>query len=460
MTASARRCPTLSWRVTALCAMTLALVAGNVWIAAHRMEGYNYRLASYARIYEPLEQPAAESVRWTSPDRLDVEVTGAPIGRWTLRRRSAVEPPARSTAALAPGATAGSTRVTLTGEPASYALVPVDGDPRGERTFRVGPRQRLFASSDLLVGPRDARSSIHDLTYSPDDYPAQDVAEARALLQAAGIGPSASTEERLRRVWLLVFQALDGHRGTPPPWLNRLPVLEQYRRLVKGEVRSHCNTFAGIFALFATAAGVPTRVVDTNRVLNGVDLSAHTFAEVYLPETGRWAYSDVTLGVAFVRDGRSGRTLDAVQLSGLLQAGATGGLVATVERGGRLVDVAFDDLPGRDFVAAYLNHNATFVYHRRYADRGAARAWLHRYLIAPELAYSLHGDNRKHWTKLACFYMLLLQTAVWVGLAGRWCWARRRGPGPVDPVGPVGPVAPVAVGPAAVAPTAGGFTPP
>lgn len=410
----------------ALAATTLALIVANGWIAAHRMQGYNYRFASLASIYEPLDGPTIEQVSWRAPDRLEVELSGTdPADDWQVLRSPAPATPTAPEAGFplepVPG---GGARVTLHGEPATYALVAPGGDPRATRTFRVHPRDGLLMTSDLLVGPSPGRVRLCELTYSPDRYPPADVERVRALLRRAGVRASETTETKLRKVWLLTFAAVDPHRGTPPPWLHRLPVFAQYERLTAGEVRSHCNTFARVFALFATVAGIPTRVVDTNREVNGVRLSAHTFAEVYLPELGRWAFTDVTLNVLSVRDAASGRTLSAVQLSHAIAAGATGGLLATVMRDGALEDVPFSELS--DVVPAYLNDNATFVYHRQYADRGSAVAWLHRYLVAPEPAYSLHAeDNRLHWTKMACFYLLALHGAIWLGLLGRWVVRRR-----------------------------------
>lgn len=402
----------------ALAAVTAAALAVNVWIAAHRMEGYNYRLAGYASIYHPREAPAVEGFA-RADGALEVVLSEPPPGGWRVR---ALDPDA------APPEVLDGRRVRLSGPAAEYAVAPAAGGP--EARFRVRPAERLFTSSDLPVGPRERRP-LAALAFSPDRYPSADLAEARSLLRAAGVDLDGDPGARLRAVWRHVFLALDPGRGRPADGVRRLPALEQYRRIVAGEATGQCTEHATVLALFATAAGLPARVVDVNRALDRVDLSAHTFCEVFLAEHGRWAYTDVSLNVLAVRDGGGRRLpLNAAQLAHLHEADATSGLVATVLRGGRLVDVPYDEVG--ELPRAYLNPNATLVFQRQYADRWGAWAWHHRYVVDPEPAYALGGDNAPHWKKLLAYLALVGLGFAWLLVAARAARDRlRRRPAPI-----------------------------
>lgn len=402
----------------ALAAVTAAALAVNVWIAAHRMEGYNYRLAGYASIYHPLEAPAVEGFARVG-DALDVVLSEPPPGGWRVR---ALDPDVPAPEAL------DARRVRLSGPPAEYAVGPAAGGPWAR--FRARPAEGLFTSSDLPVGPRERRP-LATLAFSPDGYPPDDLAEARRLLRAAGVDLDADPRPRLRAVWRHVFLALDDGRGRPEDGFRRLPALEQYRRIAAGEATGQCTEHATVLALFATAAGLPVRVVDANRELDGVELSAHTFVEVFLAERGRWAYTDVALNVLAVRDGGGRRLpLNAAQLAHLHEADATSGLMATVLRDGELVDVPYDEVS--ELPRAYLNPNATLVFHRQYPDRWGAWAWHHRYVVDPEPAHALMGDNAPHWTKHFAYLALVGLGFAWVLVGARAARERlRRRPAPI-----------------------------
>jgi hypothetical protein len=145
--------------------------------------------------------------------------------------------------------------------------------------------------------------------------------------------------------------------------------------------------------------------------------SAHTFVEVYLPEHGRWVYTDLTIGLFMVRIGENGPPLDTVGFTQLQQMGADSAMVATVFEDGELTDVAFATLPplGRLFV----NPNAFFVYHRDYADRYAPLKRLERYVLGGPPAYALHDHGARFRSRMLWQAALLGAGLLWLVLVVR-----------------------------------------
>ena len=282
-----------------------------------------------------------------------------------------------------------------------------------------------FFSNDFIVGDFN-QSPLRDLILTEGGYPEEHVREVRKLLEPAEIAPKDPTLVKMQKLWKSLFPRINGHRGTPSVGLDHKPAYEQYQAMMSGKEGGYCVQFGETYGLFAAVAGIPIRVVDSNRQLpNGVYLSAHTFTEVYLPEFGDWTYSDMNLNIFSVRDSRSGRFMNTVQLARLHEAGALSGLVATVFKDGRLVDMPYEGVSR--FVQRFINHNAAFVYHRDSMDRHSFKAWIDRYIFRPELAYRMYGDNQKHYVKLVAFYGFLLSALSFTLVGAGPMWAALRG---------------------------------
>lgn len=412
---SRRRLALGSLRLASLALATLAAATANIWIAKHRMEGYAFKYTGYVSIYHPAEIPTITGFGAVTSDRVEVAFS-APGKRWRTSSDDALGP------------TQGGRGIAVEIGPGleSYELeVWEESDPPGRsRRIDIGaPPEPLFSTADFAVGEFE-QHSWRDQTYHVEQYPEEHVARVRELLEPAGILSTDTTLTRLEKLWKLLRPRLAARSGTPPPWLRTRSAFGQYEAMMSGEACGYCSHFAVIYSLFGTVAGIPLRNVDSGGDVDGVSLSAHAFNEVYIPELQQWVYSDMNLGIAYVRDAVSGRYMNTVQLIRSHEAGAVGGLVATVLRDGELVEVPYFEVGA--LVRVFLNPNASFLFQRFYRDRSAPTAWLDRYLFRPEQAYRMYGDNRRHYLKLAAFYGSVILGLVWGGLAVRWVVRRAR----------------------------------
>ena len=280
----------------------------------------------------------------------------------------------------------------------------------------TGSSQTKLFTSSFPVGSYP-QYPLAELAPGAAAYAPEHIEAARQILAEAGMQGGGTDEAHTEELWKILDGKLRDHMGEPPDGLRKLPILDRYHRVMAGEAQIHCGHSSEIFGLFAAAAGLSSRVVDVNRVVDDVKLTSHTFNEVYLEERGRFAYVDLNLGTLFVRDGRGGTPLNGVELAQRHEAGTLDDLWATRMQGGRLRELPYRDA-GR-FTRLFLNPNVTFVYHRFYAARHSVPAWLHRYLLRPELAYSLHGGNGRFWLKMAL-------AACGLALVPAWLWFLQR----------------------------------
>lgn len=393
-------------RIAALLALlTAAVVAANVWVFKHRLEGYAFRQSDYATVYLPSEAPTVAGFG------------RAPDGALLMRFSADSDPRLRPAAGE---------HLRLQSPPGQIVVHDVASAARPQHPARIytmhDPAEGVsLGTPDLLIGAWK-RHPLRALVADVEDYDPAHVAAARAELAKLGLDKAQGTQERLRVLWQFLRRQLGPHEGAPPPRFARESPWTQYQRTIAGETKIFCANFAEILAFFATVAGLPARVVDSVGTLDGVPYGAHAFVEVFIAEEQRWAYTDLMLGIFMVRAGKDGPPLNTVQLTQLVQARAENALWVTGARTGELADVPYASLSPSP--SLHFHPSVLFVFHRDYgANRYRLATALQRYLFSPEPAYGLHFGNGRAAIKLALLCALGTLIAAWAALA--WLWFRR-----------------------------------
>jgi hypothetical protein len=172
--------------------------------------------------------------------------------------------------------------------------------------------------------------------------------------------------------------------------MRRLDGLGQLEEALAGRSEVFCANQVEIFAVLATAAGVPTRIVDVAGRLRDLDLGAHAFNECYLADRGQWAYVDLQLDLA-LPESADGRALNGIDL--LMRAIGSGGEGATILRlaGGSAERVALSEVGER--LDAFLPPSATLVYLWSAADRFSPWRRLERLFLRPQPSFSLSESD-------------------------------------------------------------------
>lgn len=396
--------------------IAMACAVALIWMLDHRLEGYGVRLSSYATIYQPAEIPTVAGF-----SRKGNELTLKLSAAATLDdAQGAVSQNARiSSSSRQPTLRlqAGMQRHKLIlsenrNSPAAWVAT----------IFTTDSNPVVFSTSDLVVG-EFRQLPLRKLVATPEDFPPTDIDAAKHILEQSALNNTDTATMRLKTTWTMLDTHLAGAHGNPPPLLSRTPALQQYKMAMNGEVLLDCANFAEIFVLFGTAAGLSVRIVDAIRETDGVVVAAHTFNEVFLPELGRWAYVDLSLRTMSIRSEPDGLPMNAVQLAQLHQAGADQGLFAITQQDGNLQAVPYREFT--DFIRLHITSNATFVFHTIYRERYTLRNLVRRYLILPEPAYALHGNNQRHYLKLAAFLGVIATSLIWGLLVLQWVFSRR-----------------------------------
>lgn len=401
-------------RIAVLGIATLGAVAANLWIAAHRLEGYSFEPAAYATVYVPAEEPVVARVERPRNDEVILHLSGG-SNAWLVKGRE-------KTASTQQGPLL---RLKTPPGVAAYELSPAGGGGTtafGIDTFADPAGEVALASPDLLF-VEAARHPLSSLVPALAAYDPRHVEAARAHLAKRRLDAPGSTEERFRRLWESLRDELRPRIGAPPPALVREAPWLQYQRAVAGEVELYCANLSEILVFFATVAGIPARVVDVAGKKDAALLGAHTFVEVYLAEERRWMYTDLTIDAYRIRAGAHGPALNGGELLHLIHARADGLLFITRLRNGKLEETAFADAVPSP--RSFIHPNALLVFHRDYGERRhALPVAALRYLFQPEPAYGLAFDPGRGAIKRAAFIALVLLALTWAGLAAGWL--RRR----------------------------------
>jgi hypothetical protein len=259
---------------------------------------------------------------------------------------------------------------------------------------------------------------------APADFGEASIEAGRALLPPEATS-GGSTRARVEALGSFLLARLEDARGEPSQAMEALPPLEQYRAALAGRGEVHCTNVAAIYAFFATAAGLPTRVVVARGGPDGhLGAAGHTVAETWSAEAGRWGMVDLQTRRLWVVDS-SGAPRSTADLLRATAAGAPPALTVhgwTVAGGVRALPYA----EARAAELEYFGPGTTLVYPRLTEGRASLGSRARRYVVAPEPSYSVRDEGRlRHWLKLGAFWGGLVALAGWALAAGRAVCNRR-----------------------------------
>jgi hypothetical protein len=142
-------------------------------------------------------------------------------------------------------------------------------------------------------------------------YPAAEVQAARAYSKTEfGIEPADSAFGKVYKIMKPLYGYFyKGRRLLDRSDYNYAGPLEQYKILKENGYIISENAYAGFLHFFSRSNDVLIRHVQTTGHIN-----EHVFSEVFLPEQKKWVYTDVSGGIASVRDKRNGRLLNCADI--------------------------------------------------------------------------------------------------------------------------------------------------
>ncbi|MDB4385257.1 transglutaminase-like domain-containing protein [Opitutaceae bacterium] len=181
-----------------------------------------------------------------------------------------------------------------------------------------------------------------------DDYSylaEEDLAEIdRILTKEVGIKDSDGTLRVLEKLTAHFRDALGTRcRGNPDHddrWRDPFTI---YRNMRDGTGKGYCTQHTNIFLLFANRAGLSTRTTVGARTKdNNFVYTGHAWIETWVPEQGRWAWSDPSYALVYATNPQ-GEVINSVDLSHLRKQGTWAGVNVRVYK-----DWASPDLEGEE----------------------------------------------------------------------------------------------------------------
>lgn len=265
---------------------------------------------------------------------------------------------------------------------------------------------------------RKAPSSVMDWAWTEAQAPtaAEEEFADRVLRDSMQVKRWQPSREKVLRIARYLLSRTVDKRGQPTDSMMRLSPVAQWRCVLSGLSPLFCGNYCRIMAWFANRVGVPCRVIECGSVTNGLAEGDHMFDEVYLAETGGWAYVDLMDANVFAR--KNGRFLNVVDVQRLLRYGPDPGFTALHYQGDTLAELPFQQVPS--FARDFFNPNNDFYFYYgnylRLVNTHSLWDKLSSFLY-PKPYYVLYSDHADY--PGYPFYIRLVTQYIFVaGLAG------------------------------------------
>lgn len=173
---------------------------------------------------------------------------------------------------------------------------------------KAGNYNKLVSYEDLYSNrPKKLEKWKHILKGITDEA---EIREAQTLTREyAGVSDNDPAFTKMLKIaaWIKVSYR-NCPLGEPDSTFSALPLLEQYRAACRAESPIWCGTFARHFLLFCSANGLDCRFIEQVR-----GDYVHAVNETYIPELGRWVFTDLMTDALFCED-TNGNILNTVDL--------------------------------------------------------------------------------------------------------------------------------------------------
>ncbi|MFC1673476.1 hypothetical protein ACFL12_04910 [Pseudomonadota bacterium] len=275
--------------------------------------------------------------------------------------------------------------------------------PQGEVTNQIVTQDVVRMMNMPLVFSLRPGPGFERWVPPAEDFGEQDVQRARDFLAEHGIVDSMSSLEKVARISHALASTLLS--GQPPEYLNHLSPMSVLDEALSGRARVFCRQRALTQVFLSNVAGVPSRIVWSGRILDGVMLSGHGFMESYITEQARWAYSDISHGISYITD-RDGHVLNAADVLSVISNHAGQGLQAWSSDSA--IPAAKPWTEVQELLERWYNKNATLTFWSGH-DRAMQQIELpllkkvqyrvQRYLFEPSLYFGYQNSYNLHWLR-------------------------------------------------------------
>jgi hypothetical protein len=389
----------------------------NAWIFKHKNEGFLNKYGNYPDFYILHETPSIVGFKKTGAGRLQCIISPNISNSWTIRMPDGAEHKsidANPVIILKNG----KNRYELTPDtndaiPLILNISYVGSETYKKRGSSSGDNYHIIESNYPIIDYK--RYGIYDFAYRENLYKKEELAEAKKMIhEDIGVLPDEDTMEKIVKISKYLYDKIEQYSDIPSDGMKYLSPLEQYKRITSGKDGAWCHNYAVIYTFFMTAAGIPTRLVSVEGEIDRVKIAGHIFAESFVKERGKWAFSDMNSGI-FLSENPNGNPYDTIELLYLKASDSLEKASFICYDKAEIKKRAFDAKTLTLFENLKSKPNVEIVYQLPRANRYSLPSMLNRYTINPDIAYSPEGSNFKYYLKLTFLALGLVSFMAVIG---------------------------------------------
>ena len=374
----------------------------NCWILKHRAEGFLNKYGNYPDFYILHETPAIVGFKKAEKGQLRCIISPKISNSWTIKMPDGAEYKSQDPNPV----------ISLKNGKNSYELTPDTKDViplilnisyTGSETYRKkgnssGDNYYIIESNYPVVDHK--KYGIYDFAYREELYKKQDLAEAKTMIyREMGVLKDEDTSEKIVKISKYLYERIEQFSGIPSDSMKYLSPLAQYKLIISGKDGAWCHNYAVIYTFFMTAAGIPTRLVSVEGEIDQVKIAGHIFAESFVKEKNKWAFSDMNSGL-FLSEDASGNPYDTIELLHLKASDSLEKAFFLCYDKEEIKKRTFSLESFKIFENMTNKPNVEIVYLLPRANRYSRPSLISRYTINPDIAYSPAGSNFKYYLKL------------------------------------------------------------
>ncbi|MBI2729994.1 MAG: hypothetical protein HYX40_04455 [Sphingobacteriales bacterium] len=314
---------------SALWLLFLLLTAANIYIYVNRNNGYEYvKQSSYADLYPNISK-GIRSISIEKNNDVVIDLKGYNAAKWSVRCNDAVITNELSLPL----------RFALKEKINRYLLIPIDSSNAPVTIdLDYSPAALYKANSSSIATNYEIRYCsvpfISNDSFSVNKWRDElEYIEAteqsivkKIITDSLHLKENDSTAVKIKIIGSYIFNAIKNNMGVPADSLKNYSVYQQFSLAKEGRANIWCGNITDIFHLFATNAGMVCRKIGISGNKDAFRLGDHSLNECYIPETGEWAYIDITQNILLLKDSK-GRYLNTADLYQLKKQQQTGNIL-------------------------------------------------------------------------------------------------------------------------------------
>jgi hypothetical protein len=197
----------------------------------------------------------------------------------------------------------------------------VDYSPDSQSAKRGNTKENLYevtANTNVLINP-GRLYSVEDWRIDFSGVNAIGISEKTAamLRDSIKIESNDQSEQKILKIADFILARTEKFKGRPDDSMSGMNPLQQLSFVQAGKSKIWCGNYAAIFSFFASAAGLPVRLVSCGQSYKGYSIGIHVFCEVYMKEYQSWAFVDLMSGNILVRYNK--KWLNSIDIQRLLR---------------------------------------------------------------------------------------------------------------------------------------------